>query len=63
MNNSNGRRASIMSRASSMENVKTSVPVDNQHRNNKEPCVWNLDFTPYNSPLIRMKYDRLADQY
>lgn len=52
-----------MSRASSMENVKTSVTVDNQHRNNKQLCMWNLDFTPYNSPLIRMKYDHLTDQY
>ena len=60
MNNGNGRRASIMSRSSSMENVKMPVPVDNVHRNSNQPCLWNLDFTPYSSPLIRMKYVSLV---
>jgi hypothetical protein len=55
MNNTNGRRSSIISRSSSMENVKTSTSMKDQYRNEKQPCLWNLDFTPYHSPLIRMK--------
>ena len=36
-------------------NGKRSTSVNNQYRNKKQPCMWNLDFTPYNSPLIRIK--------
>jgi len=45
----------IYSRLSSLENETTSTCVNSQHRNKKQPCMWNLDFTSYNSPLIRIK--------
>lgn len=35
-------------------NTKTS------DRRKKKPCMWNLDFTPYNSPLIRIKYEQFS---
>jgi hypothetical protein len=54
-NKNSGRRSSIISRSSSIENAKTLASVNNQYRNKKQPCMWNLDFTPYNSPLIRIK--------
>jgi len=44
------RRPSVISRSSSIiDNTKTS------DRKKKRPCMWNLDFSPYNSPLIRIK--------
>jgi hypothetical protein len=55
INNSSGRSSSVISRVSSKENGKTPTSVNNQYRNKKQPCMWNLDFTPYNSPLIRIK--------
>ncbi|CAF2328547.1 unnamed protein product [Rotaria sp. Silwood2] len=53
--NSNRRRPSTISRSSSIENEKISTSYNNQYRKRKQPCMWNLDFTPYNSPLIRIK--------
>lgn len=54
-NKNSGRRSSMISRSSSIENGKTPTSANNQYRNKKQPCMWNLDFTPYNSPLIRIK--------
>jgi len=54
-NRNTGRRSSVISRSSSIENAKTLPSANNQYRNKKQPCMWNLDFTPYNSPLIRIK--------
>ncbi|CAF3286010.1 unnamed protein product [Rotaria socialis] len=50
-----GRRSSIISRSLSKENEKIPTSTNTQYRNSKQPCMWNLDFTPYNSPLIRIK--------
>ncbi len=49
----NGRRASVVSRSSSLDLGKTSNLTDTSRK--KRPCMWNLDFSPYNSPLIRIK--------
>ena len=47
-----GRRSSAISRSSSfIDNTKSSY-------RKKKPCMWNLDFTPYNSPIIRIKYEQ-----
>jgi hypothetical protein len=54
-NNSSGRRSSVISRLSSAEKRQTPTSVSDQYRNKKQPCMWNLDFTPYNSSLIRIK--------
>ncbi len=44
------RRPSVISHSSSLiDNTKIS------DRKKKKPCMWNLDFSPYNSPLIRIK--------
>lgn len=48
-------RSSVISQSSSKENEKLPAQVNGQYRNKKQPCMWNLDFTPYNSPLIRIK--------
>jgi hypothetical protein len=53
--NSSRRRLSMNSRLLSVENETTSTCINSQHRNKKQPCMWNLDFTSYNSPLIRIK--------
>ncbi|CAF1115815.1 unnamed protein product [Rotaria sordida] len=53
--NNNRRRPSINSRSPSRENERIPTLNNNQYRNRKQPCMWNLDFTPYNSPLIRIK--------
>ncbi|CAF4592386.1 unnamed protein product [Rotaria sp. Silwood1] len=53
--NGNSTRPSIISRSSYIENEQMSTFDNNQYRNRKQPCMWNLDFTPYNSPLIRIK--------
>ncbi|CAF1540154.1 unnamed protein product, partial [Rotaria sp. Silwood1] len=50
----NRRRPSILSRSSSVDNPKISNFNDGS-RNKKRPCMWNLDFSPYNSSLIRIK--------
>ncbi|UJR13625.1 hypothetical protein I4U23_000638 [Adineta vaga] len=48
------RRPSVISRSSTMDNPQTSE-INDSLRNKKKPCLWNLDFTPYNSPLVRIK--------
>ncbi|CAF2033761.1 unnamed protein product [Rotaria magnacalcarata] len=48
------RRPSVISRSSSVDNPKVSNDHD-KHRNKKKTCMWNLDFSPYNSSLIRIK--------
>ncbi|CAF4726396.1 unnamed protein product, partial [Rotaria socialis] len=48
------RRPSVISRSSSVDNPKISNDHD-KHRNKKATCMWNLDFSPYNSSLIRIK--------
>jgi hypothetical protein len=45
----------MINRSSTIENEKTSTSVNNPYRHKKQPCMWNLDFTPYNSSLIRIK--------
>ncbi|CAF3109817.1 unnamed protein product [Rotaria sp. Silwood2] len=49
------RRPSVISRSSSVDNAKISN-ANHSSRNKKRPCMWNLDFSPYNSSLIRIKY-------
>jgi len=53
-NNINERRASVMSRSSTFDNNNNT---NSQYQAKKQACLWNLDFTPYNSPLIRIKFD------
>ncbi|CAM2708910.1 unnamed protein product [Rotaria socialis] len=48
------RRPSVISRSSSVDNPNISNDHD-KHRNKKATCMWNLDFSPYNSSLIRIK--------
>lgn len=54
-NNINERRASVMSRSSTIDNDKMLMSNNSQYQAKKQACLWNLDFTPYNSPLIRIK--------
>lgn len=60
-NNINERRASVMSRSSTFDNDKILTSNNNhtnsQYQATKQACLWNLDFTPYNSPLIRIKFE------
>ncbi len=49
----NGRRPSVLSRSSSLTDTRKKT----DWKKKKVPCMWNLDFSPYNSPLIRIKYD------
>ncbi|CAF1157119.1 unnamed protein product [Adineta ricciae] len=51
--NSN-RKLSVISRSASVDNPSTSE-INDSLRNKNKPCLWNLDFTPYNSPIIRIK--------
>ncbi|CAF1086039.1 unnamed protein product [Rotaria sordida] len=48
------RRPSVISRSSSVDNAKISNINDASRKKNR-PCMWNLDFSPYNSSLIRIK--------
>lgn len=48
------RKMSVMSRSSSMDNPYVSETNGSSQRKTGH-CLWNLDFTPYNSPLIRIK--------
>ncbi|CAF0791783.1 unnamed protein product [Adineta steineri] len=51
----NERRSSVISRLSCVEYGKKSTSVKNHGQNKKQECMWNLDFTPYNLSLIRIK--------
>ncbi|CAF1000555.1 unnamed protein product [Adineta steineri] len=49
-----GRKFSVVSRSSSIDNPQ--IPdLNTSFQNRKRPCMWNLDFSPYNSSLIRIK--------
>lgn len=50
-----GRHSLAISGISSTENENVTATGNNYYRNKKQPCMWNLDFTPYNSSLIRIK--------
>ncbi|CAF0726418.1 unnamed protein product [Adineta ricciae] len=49
------RRSSVIRRLSCVDYTRRSTLSRIQYRKRKQPCLWNLDFTPYNSPLIRIK--------
>ncbi|CAF1323422.1 unnamed protein product [Adineta ricciae] len=49
------RRSSVIRRLSCVDYTRRSTLSRIQYRNRKQPCLWNLDFTPYNSPFIRIK--------
>ena len=40
-----------------MVSQSSSIENEDQYQNNLQSCTWNFDFTLYNSPLIRIKYD------